>query len=106
MTYKVVLTFHLEKGMADEEIRRSEESDSFPNLLAQQPGCIDIALVKVDDGKTMSIQTWEKQADWWAALKAVQAIKEGSASGGRDTILVSRDFVAGDVKRTIQSRIA
>ena len=100
MTYKVVLTFHLKEGTADKEIRRSEEPGSFPNILSQQPGCIDIVLVKIDDSKTMSIQTWEKQADWWAALKAAQQIRENSAPE-RETILVSRDFSGGDVRRII-----
>lgn len=106
MTYKVVLTFHLAEGMADEELRRSEEPGSFPNMLAQQHGCIDITLVKVDDGKTMSIQTWEKQADWWAALKVVQDIREKSATPDNASILVSRDFVAGEVKRVIPASAA
>lgn len=101
MAYKVILTFHLKEGMADEEIKRSEKPGSFPSLLAQQPGCVDIALVKVDESKTMSIQTWEKQADWWAALKSVQALRANSEDGDIDTLSVSRDFIAGDLKRVI-----
>jgi hypothetical protein len=101
VAYKVVLTFHLKDGMADEEIRRSEKSGSFPNLLAQQPGCVDIALVKVDESTTMSVQTWEKRADWWAALKSVQELRANSEGSDTDTILVSRDFTAGDIKRVI-----
>lgn len=101
MAYKVILTFHLKEGMADEEIRRSGKPGSFPDLLAQQPGCMDIALVKVDDSTTMSIQTWAKQMDWWAALKAVQELRANSEGAKADNILVSRDFMAGDVKRAI-----
>jgi hypothetical protein len=101
VAHKVILTFHLKEGMADAEIKRSEKPESFPNLLAQQPGCMDIALVKVDESTTMAIQTWEKQIDWWNALKTVQELRANSEGGDTDTILVSRDFKAGDVKRVI-----
>jgi hypothetical protein len=94
--YKVVLVFNLQKGMADEELKRSKDSGSFPNLLAMQPGFIELELIKISDEKTMSIQTWQTEKDWWIALEAVKKIIENSLAGGeRENILVSRDFFNG-----------
>lgn len=99
--FKVVLIFHLEPGQADEELRRSLETGSFPNRLARQPGFVEMQLVKVSDDQTMSIQTWEAPQDWWKALEAVQADGGGSTSENRPNILVSRDFHAGAIVRQL-----
>jgi len=56
-SYKVVLVFNLQEGRAEEELKRSKEENSFPNLLAKQPGFIEMELVKINEEKTMSIQT-------------------------------------------------
>ena len=60
--YKVILTFNLKGSQADEELKRSNEKDSFPNMLAQQPGFIELELVRVNESKTLSIQTWGNRA--------------------------------------------
>jgi heme-degrading monooxygenase HmoA len=71
-TYKVILIFNLKKGQADEELKRSKETDSFPNMLAGQPGFVSLELVRVDESKTMSVQTWKTEQDWWRGLEAVK----------------------------------
>ena len=97
--YKVVLVFNLTKGSADEELKRSLEENSFPNLLSKQTGFIDLELVKINDEKTMSIQTWETEKHWWTALETVKNLREKlDAANTRENILVSRDFLNGYVK--------
>ena len=99
MSYKVVLVFDLVEGLADEELRRSQEEDSFPNLLAAQPGFREFELVKVNESKTLSIQTWETEKDWWQALETVrQQAASTAADPPRENILISRDFLGGWVK--------
>lgn len=101
-TYKVILTFNLKQNQADEELRRSNEPTSFPNMLAKQPGFIGLELVRVDGSKTLSIQTWENEQSWWHALEAVkQAQANMPDKQQRESILESRDFVAGQVARAI-----
>ena len=94
--YKVVLVFNLAAGRADEEVRRSTADGSFPALLSGQPGFVSMVLVRVDDSRTLSIQTWRSERDWWAALETAKAQAEGQ-SGRREEILVSREFFAGTV---------
>ena len=100
--YKVILIFTLAKGMADEELRRSGEPDSFPNILAKQEGFVSLELVKIDDDKTMSVQTWQSPQHWW---KALEATKNRSAAINvnppRANILVSRDFFGGTIVRSV-----
>lgn len=97
--YKVVLVFNLIKGSADEELRRSNEETSFPNMLAKQQGFVEMELVKVNDEKTMSIQTWETEKDWWTALESVKSISGRSGQDStRENILVSRDLLNGYIK--------
>ncbi len=97
--YKVVLVFNLTKGSADEELLRSKEETSFPNMLAKQQGFIELELIKINDEKTMSIQTWETEKDWWTALETVKSQQENLATEGtRENILVSRDFLNGYIK--------
>ncbi|MCB0644521.1 MAG: hypothetical protein KDC44_22910 [Phaeodactylibacter sp.] len=97
--YKVVLVFNLTAGSADEELRRSNEDFSFPNRLAQQQGFVEMELVKINEEKTMSIQTWETEKDWWAALTTVKNSAEKSGQDSlRENILVSREFLNGYVK--------
>jgi heme-degrading monooxygenase HmoA len=97
--YKVVLIFNLTTGSADEEMNRSNEESSFPNLLAKQPGFIEMELVKVNEEKTMSIQTWATQKDWWMALESVKNSREvGGTNDSRENILVSREFLGGPIK--------
>lgn len=98
--FKVVLTFHLKPGAADEELRRSSHEQSFPNLLARQPGCERIELVKVSDDQTLSVQTWSSQQAWWTALEAVKALREQDAESV-DEILESREYVGGTLVRTL-----
>jgi hypothetical protein len=95
--YKVVLVFNLKPGLADEELRRSARENSFPNRLAREPGCIGLELVKVSADRTMSIQTWRSERDWWTALNAVKQAQDGSPEVAADSILVSRDFFGGSV---------
>jgi len=95
--YKVVLVFNLKPGSADEELRRSARENSFPNQLAREPGCLGLELVKVNADRTMSIQTWRSERDWWAALNAVKQTQESTPEAATDTILVSRDFFGGPV---------
>ncbi len=52
-----MLVFTLTKGSADAELHRSKEESSFPNMLAKQPGFIELELIKINDEKTMSVQT-------------------------------------------------
>jgi len=100
--YKVILTFNLKDSQADEELKRSNEKDSFPNMLARQPGFVELELVRVSDGKTLSIQTWETEQDWWQALESVkQAQEKMPEKQQRRSILESRDFVGGHVARHI-----
>lgn len=101
--FKVVLTFQLKPGAADEELRRSRQDLSFPRMLAKQPGCELIELVKVSENQTMSIQTWTTQPQWWAALEAVKRLREGGESEGEptDEILESRDYVGGTIEALI-----
>src|SRR5690606_23103776 len=97
--YKAVLVFNLTKGSADEELRRSNEETSFPNMLAKQQGFIEMELVKINEEKTMSIQTWETEQDWWTALETVKNIREKSGQDStRENILVSREFLNGYIK--------
>jgi heme-degrading monooxygenase HmoA len=101
--YKVILIFNLKVDQADEELKRSSEADSFPNMLAQQPGFTELELVRVDANKTMSIQTWETERDWWNALEAVKQLQsEMPKKQQRESILESRDFIGGQVARHIQ----
>lgn len=97
--YKVVLVFNLTKGSADEELRRSKEATSFPNMLAKQQGFIEMELVKINDEKTMSIQTWATEKDWWTALETVKNMRSESEHDSiRENILVSREFLNGHIK--------
>jgi heme-degrading monooxygenase HmoA len=97
--YKVVLVFNLKKGLADEEIRRSQEEDSFPSLLAKQTGFLEMELVKINDEKTMSIQSWATEKDWWTALEIVKNNREKlDLESKRENILVSREFLNGYVR--------
>lgn len=97
--YKVVLVFNLTKGSADEELRRSNEATSFPNMLAKQQGFIEMELVKINDEKTMSIQTWATEKDWWTALETVKNMRSKSGHDStRENILVSREFLNGHIK--------
>lgn len=103
--YKVILTFNLKEGQADEELRRSKEENSFPNMLAEQPGFIQLELVRVNESKTLSIQTWESEQDWWNALEAVKQVQaKMPEKQQRQTILESRDFVAGYLVRSISHK--
>src|ERR1700756_492456 len=97
--FKVVLTFNLKPGAADEELRRSRQSFSFPNMLARQPGCERIELIKVNDDRTLSVQTWTSQRDWWTALEAVKSLREAGNIEDESTeeILESRDYVGGPI---------
>lgn len=105
--YKVVLVFNLTKGSADEEIRRSKEVNSFPTLLSQQHGFLGMELVKINEEKTMSVQTWATEKDWWSALETVKHIREKPAvEGTRENILVSRDFLSGYITATIDQQQA
>lgn len=97
--YKVVLVFHLKDGAADEELRRSAEPESFPRRLARQPGLVAIELIKLDDARTMSVQTWRSAKDWWTALDAVRGMPPSAPQ--REDILISRDFYGGEVIEAI-----
>ncbi len=99
--YRVVLTFDLKPGMADEELRRSREDGSFPRRLMRQPGFVSMDLVKISDDRTMSIQTWESESAWWTALNAVKTAPSGDAVADREPILISREFVSGVVVETL-----
>lgn len=99
-TYKVVLLFNLTLGAADEELRRSREPDSFPNRLAKQPGFVQMELVKVDEDRTMSIQTWDSANSWWTALEATKS-EPTAVSPAREEILLSREFYAGEVAHIV-----
>lgn len=100
--YKVVLVFHLQQGKADEELRRSKEANSFPNLLARQPGFVALELVKVNEEKTMSVQTWQTEKDWWTALEAVKQLSGRLAADlSRENILISRDFLGGNIHASL-----
>lgn len=96
--YKVVLVFHLEKGKAEEELRRSKEPQSFPSLLSQQPGFLSLELVKIDDDNTMSVQTWQSDKDWWKALETVKQLSAAAPPSARENILVKREFFGGYVQ--------
>jgi heme-degrading monooxygenase HmoA len=97
--YKVVLVFNLTKGSADEELKRSNEETSFPNMLAKQQGFIEMELVRINEEKTMSIQTWATEKDWWTALETVKNIREKSGQDNtRENILVSRELLNGYIK--------
>ena len=94
--YKVVLVFSLTKGSADEELSRSKEETSFPNMLAKQLGFVELELSKINDEKTMSVQTWETEKHWWTALETVKSQQEKlPADNTRENILVSREFLNG-----------
>lgn len=95
--YKVVLVFDLQDGMADEEIRRSEEPDSFPNRLAQQPGFEGMELVKISDSRTMSAQSWTTPEAWWAALEQTKADANTPDRDAHPDIVVSRELYAGTI---------
>jgi heme-degrading monooxygenase HmoA len=96
--YKVVLIFNLTKGSADEELRRSQEENSFPDLLSKQPGFVQMELVKVNDEKTLSIQTWKTEKYWWQALETVKQQQAATGTQSRENILVSREFLNGSVQ--------
>lgn len=96
--YKVVLVFDLEDGMADEELRRSGQPDSFPNLLARQPGFVGMELVKISDFRTMSVQSWTTAEAWWAALEQTKAEANPADRTARPDIVVSREFYAGTIE--------
>lgn len=97
--YKVILVFNLQPGKADEELRRSKEENSFPSLLAKQSGFVELELAKINDEKTMSVQTWETEKDWWTALETVKAINSNSHHNSeRENILISRDFLSGYIQ--------
>jgi heme-degrading monooxygenase HmoA len=98
--YKVILIFTLAKGMADEELRRSNEPESFPSILAKQEGFVSLELVKIDDDKTMSVQTWQSPQHWWKALEAAKSVNAAN-NPARPNILVSRDFFGGTVVRSV-----
>ncbi len=96
--YKVVLVFSLKEGEADEELRRSKEEHSFPNMLATQPGFLELELVKISDSKTMSIQTWETEKHWFTALETVKVLQSQLPQiNQRVSILLERDFLAGTI---------
>lgn len=99
--YKVILKFSLKEGQADEELRRSSLETSFPSMLAQQPGCLGIELVKIDKSNTMSVQTWETPEAWWSALEAVKKQQSELPDSSQPSILESRDFISGAIVRTI-----
>ncbi len=94
--YKVILVFNLQEGMANEELRRSREETSFPSILSRQPGFVEMELVKINEEKTMSVQTWNTEKDWWTALEYVKSIHQGNVD--RENILVSRDFLNGRIE--------
>ncbi len=97
--YKVVLVFNLTKGSADEEIHRSKEENSFPSMLTKQPGFLELELIKINDEKTISIQTWGTEKHWWTALEIVKNQQEKLAKDiTRENILISRDFLNGYIK--------
>jgi len=96
--YKVVLVFDLEDRMADEELRRSKEPDSFPNILARQPGFEGMELVKISDSRTMSVQSWTSPEAWWAALEQTKAEANTADRTSRPDIVVSREFYAGTIE--------
>ena len=97
--YKVVLVFNLKTGSADEELRRSNEETSFPNMLVKQNGFIEMELVKINEEKTMSIQTWKTEKDWWTALEIVKNTRENSEQdNNRENILESREFLNGYIQ--------
>lgn len=97
--YKVVALFGLTPGSADEEVRRSLDPDGTPRRLARQPGFISAEVVRLDDDRTMSIQTWETPEACWAALQAVQS--QPDPRGPQESILVSREFYGGALVGTI-----
>lgn len=101
--YKVVLVFDLEDGMADEELRRSEEPDSFPNMLARQPGFEGMELVKINHSRTMSVQSWTTTEAWWAALEQTKADAKTPDRAARPDIVVSREFYAGTIEALKES---
>lgn len=102
--YKVVLVFTLKEGQADEELKRSAETDSFPNMLTKQPGFVALELVKIGDSQTMSIQTWENEQAWWQALESVKAAQADMPhKQDRPSILESRDFFGGKIVRSLHS---
>ena len=102
-SYKVVLVFNLTEGSANEEIRRSKEANSFPTLLSQQNGFLGMELVKINEEKTMSVQTWATEKDWWTALETVKNVREKlEVEKNRENILVSREFLNGYITTTIE----
>jgi heme-degrading monooxygenase HmoA len=97
--YKVVLVFNLQDGKADEELKRSKEENSFPDLLSKQPGFVELELIKINDQKTMSIQTWETENDWWMALETARKINENARNNSAgENILISRGFLNGYIQ--------
>lgn len=101
--YKVVLLFTLKPGRAEEELRRSREAESFPMMLAQQPGFAGMELVRVNDDQTMSLQSWSSAEDWWAALDAVKSAIDDRGIDDRESILVDRRVFAGPVVLSLSS---
>ena len=94
LNYKVVIVFDLQPGTADEEIRRSQELDGMPQILSAQPGFISIELVKINDERTMSIQTWTSVDAFRAAIQSAQGLLATRAP--RESILISQNFYAGN----------
>jgi heme-degrading monooxygenase HmoA len=92
--YKVVIVFDLQPGTADEEIRRSQEPDGMPQILSAQPGFVSIDLVKINEERTMSIQTWISADAFRAAIQSAQGVLATRAP--RESILISQNFYAGN----------
>lgn len=73
-------------------------------MLAKQAGFINLELVKINEEKTMSIQTWETEKHWWTALETVKSLQEKFASENpRENILVSRDFLNGYINTHLEA---
>jgi heme-degrading monooxygenase HmoA len=95
--YKVVLVFNLKPGAAEEELKRSLSEDSFPARLAREAGFLGLELVKLSEDRTMSIQTWRSERDWWTALGNVKNAQVELAQPAPEEILISRDFFGGAI---------
>lgn len=62
-------------------------------------------LVKINEEKTMSVQNWETEKDWWTALETVKNIREKLAvESKRENILLSREFLNGHITATIDKQ--
>lgn len=84
--------------MADEELSRSEEPGSFPDLLAQQPGFTGMELVKISENRTMSVQSWTTPEAWWAGLERAKNEANTPDRDARPDIVVSPAFYAGTIE--------